>query len=226
MIGERFLSTLTSWVNRAVAGKLSDDTRAWLSAARLLTPVKAQWRGATCCDWRSAEAGGWGRCCASTLKRICQACSSPIRLASACRMEHLRPSLQLRCWWEEGVAGQRSTWVMAKVDLSNAFNRVDRKVLLTECRDLCPDVFPWAAWLYRCSSSLLLGNGQELSSQQGVQQGDPLGPLLFSLALQRLVDRLTPLDRGRSGSWTTGPSSGKRPKWRRPSTSSGAKALP
>jgi len=51
-------------------------------------------------------------------------------------------------------------------------------------------VFPtasrWFWWCY-CRSSALLYEGETLSSQRGVQQGDPLGPLFFALALHRLV---------------------------------------
>ena len=41
-------------------------------------------------------------------------------------------------------------------------------------------------------------DGVRLSSQRGVQQGDPLGPLLFPLALQPILRRLAAL-RGESG---------------------------
>ena len=47
----------------------------------------------------------------------------------------------------------------------------------------CLDWAPWAEWCYSRHSRLLF-HGDVLTSDAGVQQGDPLGPLLFALALQ------------------------------------------
>jgi hypothetical protein len=52
-----------------------------------------------------------------------------------------------------------------------------------------PGLAPWADWAYGESSSLLFF-GVKLASQRGVQQGDPLGSLLFSLALHRAAMRV------------------------------------
>ena len=45
---------------------------------------------------------------------------------------------------------------------------------------------PWAAWCYGQHPTLFHSMGT-LSSETGVQQGDPLGPLFFCLVLQKLV---------------------------------------
>eukprot|EP00731_Ephydatia_muelleri_P016164 Em0009g588a len=47
-----------------------------------------------------------------------------------------------------------------------------------------PELLPWVSWCY--GSSLWHPMGQ-VSSQSGVQQGDPLGPMLFALVLHKLV---------------------------------------
>ena len=47
-----------------------------------------------------------------------------------------------------------------------------------------PALACWADWCYGAPSLLLLGDGPPLRSETGVQQGGPLGPLLFALALQ------------------------------------------
>ena len=45
-----------------------------------------------------------------------------------------------------------------------------------------PDLFVWARWSYQSSGELRFGQDY-ISSTASVQQGDPLGPLLFSLLL-------------------------------------------
>ena len=84
--------------------------------------------------------------------------------------------------------------VFAKIDFANAFNCVDRQAFLEQCRHHFPGMSQWAEWCYSSPSHLFFGNNI-ISSERGVQQGDPLGPFLFALALQPLLHRL---NRGRS----------------------------
>ena len=82
------------------------------------------------------------------------------------------------------------TAVFVKTDFSNAFNCVERQVFLEECRNHFPGLSKWAEWCYSQPSQLYFGSST-ISSERGVQQGDPLGPLFFSLALQPLLLQLS-----------------------------------
>ena len=79
-------------------------------------------------------------------------------------------------------------FAVMKVDMKNAFNLVSRQAILSECAKHFPELYPWAHWCYSQHPYLrhTMGN---LTSECGVQQGDPLGPLL-SLVLHILVSEI------------------------------------
>ena len=52
-----------------------------------------------------------------------------------------------------------------------------------------PGMARWAEWCYGRPSKLFF-DGVVIKSEVGVQQGDPIGPLLFALALQPVVIKL------------------------------------
>ena len=81
-------------------------------------------------------------------------------------------------------------FVVLKVDMANAFNRVSRQLILNECARHFPELLPWTAACYAQHPTLRHRLGT-LVSATGVQQGDPLGPLLFSLALQGSVQEIS-----------------------------------
>ena len=58
---------------------------------------------------------------------------------------------------------------------------------MREVRHHFPGIAPWVEWCYLSPTHLFFNDGELLASQTGVQQGDPLGPLLFSLALRCIL---------------------------------------
>ena len=61
--------------------------------------------------------------------------------------------------------------------------------MLSAVQDLAPNLLPFVHSSYSSPSSLFWGD-KTLQSSEGVQQGDPLGPLLFCLSLFPLHSQL------------------------------------
>ena len=83
---------------------------------------------------------------------------------------------------------------LVAIDGRNAFNAVSRLAVLEQAATLIPEAYALIKKLYGDESkpSLMFGmegqaHAELVLSQEGVQQGDPLGPLLFALALLPLM---------------------------------------
>lgn len=76
-------------------------------------------------------------------------------------------------------------YAVVKLDFSNAFNTLNRTAMLNEVFDGVPELYKYCHLSYSNSSFLRFGEFL-VESQVGVQQGDPLGPVLFCLAIHPL----------------------------------------
>jgi hypothetical protein len=85
--------------------------------------------------------------------------------------------------------GHSSSFGLLQIDFTNAFNLVSRQVFLEEVRAHLPELAAWAEVNYSHQAHLFAG-GRHFWSCQGPQQGDPCGPLFFSLAHFRLVKHI------------------------------------
>ena len=72
--------------------------------------------------------------------------------------------------------------VLVKLDMQNAFNTVRRDNFLEVCSSIAPSILRLALTAYATSSHLLIGN-ETILSETDVQQGNPLGQVLFALAV-------------------------------------------
>ncbi|GAV00436.1 hypothetical protein RvY_11283 [Ramazzottius varieornatus] len=79
---------------------------------------------------------------------------------------------------------------MFKIDFKNAFNTIHRDKLLDLVREVLPNYHSFVWQCYRFPSRLIYGQ-HILASARGIQQGDPLNPMPFCLAIEALTNKLT-----------------------------------
>jgi hypothetical protein len=90
------------------------------------------------------------------------------------------------------LSGSQKGDITVKLDFTNAFNSIHRDVVLKAVSDIAPELYCFCNSAYSSSSILKFGRFTILS-QEGVQQGDPLGPLLFCLAVHPILSSLVSL---------------------------------
>ena len=101
--------------------------------------------------------------------------------------------------------------IAIKFDFENAFNTVSRQAIRDEVKEHFPSMLAWYDFCYG-TPAVLLCQGKILPcrSAQGVQQGDPLGPLLFALGIRKLCKEVQtpqpqPAPRHDAGTTATAP---------------------
>ena len=74
------------------------------------------------------------------------------------------------------------------VDAANAFNNLNRKVLLHNIKYVCPEISTYVTNCYSSSARLFVIGGLELKSQEGTTQGDPLGMAIYALGITPMMN--------------------------------------
>ena len=185
--GTRLLSALTSITNMLLAGRVPEIVKPLLYGANLIALCKP-------------DGGIRPIAVGNTLRRmVAKSISFLLRVQFG---DHFRPR-QLGCGTPGGCEAavhatrrflENSTdtnpRIVLKIDYKNAFNSIRRDTLLSIIQNHYPEIYPFIWQCYSTPSALLFGD-HIIQSSSGVQQGDPLGPALFSLSLQPLVDSLS-----------------------------------
>ena len=136
------------------------------------------------------------KCLCQAVREPAQRWLSPLQLGVAVSLGAEAAVHTARNWFHRNSGHANKAFLT--IDFENAFNSVDRAAMLREVRLRLPGLAPYAEWCYGHHSRLLF-DGEPLTSEAGVQQGDPLGPLLFSLAVQPALRAV------RSGPWDQQP---------------------
>ena len=76
--------------------------------------------------------------------------------------------------------------VLIKLNMKNVFNTVRQNHFLEVCSSRAPSILCLASTAYATSSHLVIGN-ETILSETGIQKGDPLGPVLFALAVDKIT---------------------------------------
>jgi len=129
-----------------------------------------------------------------TLRWLVAKCANAFGI---CRLEQYFGSIQLGVGRSGGCeaavhCGRRylqslpEDHIMVKLDFSNAFNCLHREDMLMAIHDRLPELYAFIFSAYSQPSNLYFDK-QTLYSNEGTQQGDPIGPLLFSNTIQPLL---------------------------------------
>ena len=86
--------------------------------------------------------------------------------------------------------GNNSEYAILSGDLSNGFNLVNRKAFLKGVQEHFPALLARTVYCYGDDAPYLWSGEDVIRSVTGVQQDDPLVPLLFALALHPMAVEL------------------------------------
>ena len=80
-----------------------------------------------------------------------------------------------------------TTYRFIQKDASNAFNSINRTLLLHNKKILCPEIPTCINNCYIKPSRLFITGGKEISSNEGSTQGDPIAMGMYALGLMPLL---------------------------------------
>ena len=182
--GNILLQALTRFVNLVLEGKVTPPARHFFFGATLLALGKKDGGVrpiAVGCTLRRLVA----KCACNSVKRAMAALLAPHQLGFGVPLGAEAAVHASRVYLQD----MPDHHLLLKLDFRNAFNSLRRDKMLMAVRENAPQLFPLVHSAYSAPSSLFAQDAT-IQSAEGVQQGDLLGPLLFSLATMGLMKPL------------------------------------
>jgi len=179
--GQRLVSRLTEFANICLAGKIPTSIRPIFCGASLcalnkkdggIRPI------AVGCTLRRLVA----KIAAKSVQQKMAAKMAPTQLGFGVKQGTEAAAHAARRYIQQLLPGQ----ALLKLDFVNAFNAISRNELLQIVIEEMPELHPFVSTCYSSSSHLFFGD-DIIRSEEGAQQGDPLGPLLFCAASLKLA---------------------------------------
>ena len=78
-----------------------------------------------------------------------------------------------------------------QIDASNAFNSINRKLLLHNAKIICPQMATYIYNSYCAPARLFIVGGEEITSSEGTTQGDPIAMQAYGIGLTPLLNLLS-----------------------------------
>ena len=182
--GEELRNALTEFINVVLKGEVPDF-------------ATSLFYGASLCALSKKDGGVRPIAVGNTFRRL--ATKAGLKSVSKRLGQHLRP-IQLGFGTPGGceaavhatrqyINAADEKRIIVKVDMRNAFNTIRRDVFLKASREHTPSLFRSLWQAYAKESTLFFGESL-IPSATGIQQGDPIGPALFSLGVDSTMRRV------------------------------------
>ena len=182
--GPLLLEALTSFINLVIDGKTPPPVRPFFFGASLIALDKKDGGVrpiAVGCTLRRLAAKSAGSCVMQDMGALL----APYQLGYGISQGAEAAAHAARIY----LLNVQPDHLILKLDFKNAFNCLRRDKMLLAVGELAPQLLPLVHSAYCSPSSLYIGD-ETIQSSEGVQQGDPLGPLLFCLTIHGIVQRL------------------------------------
>ena len=183
-VGHELLSALTCFINMLLDGRCHPDIMPVLFRGTLTALQK--------------KAGGIQPIAVGyTWRHIAARCANTYAITKLADYFALfQLGVGVRCGCEAAVHATRrfvqrmpNYYVIAKLDFTNAFNSLHRDSMLEAVFQNIPEIYKFCHLAYGKASFLRYGSWTVVF-EEGTQQGDTLGPLLFCLTIQPLLSSL------------------------------------